>query len=193
MKKNLALKLCLVLLLLMAVGICLSSHSMAATSETVKVTGQYHYDYAKQVLDIVNQERAKISKPALKMTEGLFETANQRAAELAVAYDSGHLRPDGTQCFTAFPTGNSMMGENIAMGQTTPKQVMNDWMNSDGHMKNILGMSLDYTTIGIGCFERDGILHWVQCFGDAGTELTSYPANKTKTVTVPVKPGSVEY
>ncbi len=193
MKKNLALKICLVVLLLMVVGICLSSHSMAATSETVKVTGQYHYDYAKQVLDIVNQERAKIGKPALKMTEGLFEAANQRAAELAVTYDSGHLRPDGTQCFTAFPAGNSMMGENIAMGQTTPKQVMNSWMNSEGHMKNILGMSLDYTTIGIGCFEQDGILHWVQCFGDAGTELTSYPANKTKTVTVPVKSGSVEY
>lgn len=192
MKKNLALKICLVVLL-MVVGICLSSHSMAATSETVKVTGQYHYDYAKQVLDIVNQERAKIGKTALKMTEGLFETANQRAAELAVTYDSGHLRPDGTQCFTAFPTGNSMMGENIAMGQTTPTQVMNSWMNSEGHMKNILGMSLDYATIGIGCFERDGILHWVQCFGDAGTELTSYPANKTKTVTVPVKSGSVEY
>lgn len=193
MKKNLALKICLIVLLLIVVGIFLSSHSMAATNETVKVTGQYRYDYAKKVLDIVNQERAKVSKPALKMTDGLFSTANQRAAELAVAYDSGHLRPDGTTCFTAFPTGNSMMGENIAMGQTTPEQVMNDWMHSEGHKKNILGMSANYDTIGIGCFERDGILYWVQCFGDAGTQLTSYPANQTKTVTVPVKPGSVTY
>lgn len=192
MKKNLALKICLVVLL-MVVGIFLSSHSMAATNETVKVTGQYRYDYAKQVLDIVNQERAKEGKPALKMTDGLFATANQRAAELAVTYDSGHLRPDGTACFTAFPNGNTVMGENIAMGQTTPAQVMNDWMHSDGHMKNILGIAQNYTTIGIGCFERDGILHWVQCFGNAGTELASYPANKTNTVTVPVKPGSVEY
>ncbi len=193
MKKNLALKICLVALLLMVVGILSSSHSMAATSETVKVAGKYHYDYAKQVLDIVNQERAKNGKSALKMTKGLFETANQRAAELAVTYDSGHLRPDGTQCFTAFPSGNTTMGENIAMGQITPEQVMNDWMNSDGHRKNILGIAANYTTIGIGCFEQNGILHWVQCFGNAGTELTSYPANQTKTVTVPVKPGSVEY
>lgn len=193
MKKNLALKICLVVLFLMVVGIFLSSHSMAATNETVKVTGQYRYDYAKQVLDIVNQERAKVSKPVLKMTDGLFATANQRAAELAVTYDSGHLRPDGTECFTAFPKGNSIMGENIAMGQTTPEQVMNDWMHSEGHKKNILGISANYDTIGIGCFERDGILYWVQCFGDAGTQITSYPANQTKTVTVPVKPGSVTY
>jgi len=193
MKKNLALKISLSLLLLTIVGIFISSYSMAATSETAKITGKYNYDYARQVLDIVNQERAKVNKPALKMTKGLFDAANQRAAELAVTYDSGHRRPDESICFTAFPQEGTMMGENIAMGQTTPAMVMNDWMHSEGHMRNILGLDYDYTTIGIGCFEKDGILHWVQCFGNAGTELTSYPANATKTVTVPVKPGSVEY
>ena len=82
MKKSLLLKTCLVTLLLVAVSVLLSSQSMAAVGETVKITGEYHYDYAKQVLDIVNQERASQNKPALKMTKELFETANQRAAEL---------------------------------------------------------------------------------------------------------------
>lgn len=190
MKKNISLKICLAILL-MIIGILLSSHSMAVTNETVKVTGQYRYDYAKQVLDIVNQERAKVNKPALKMTKELFETANQRVAELVLTFT--HDRPDGTSCFTAFPNGHSMNGENIAMGQKTPTQVMDSWMHSDGHMKNILGMTADFSTIGIGCFEREGTLYWVQCFGNAGTEMTSYPTNATKTVTVPVKLGSIEY
>lgn len=193
MKKNFTLKICLTLLFLMFLGIIMSQNTMAVTNETAKITGKYNYQYAKQVLDIVNQERAKVGKPALKMTEGLFKAAQQRAAELAVTYDPNHLRPDGSSCFTAFPNDSTEYGENIAMGQTTPAMVMNDWMNSDGHMKNILGIIGNYTTIGIGCFEKDGILHWVQCFGNAGTELKNYPANETKTVTVPVKPGSVTY
>ena len=53
-------------------------------------------------------------------------------------------------------------GENIAMGQRTPKEVMNAWMNSKGHRENILNTSFD--TIGVGCYEENGTYHWVQLF-----------------------------
>ena len=39
-------------------------------------------------------------------------------------------------------------GENIAWGQSTPAQVVDSWMNSDGHCANIMRAS--YTKIGIG-------------------------------------------
>ena len=42
--------------------------------------------------------------------------------------------------------------KNIAMGQTTPAEVMNDWMHSKVTWKIFLGIAGDYTTIGIGCF-----------------------------------------
>ncbi len=53
-------------------------------------------------------------------------------------------------------------GENIAMGQTTPEQVMNGWMNSDGHRKNIL--SSNFTHIGVGYVESNGQTYWTQMF-----------------------------
>ena len=51
------------------------------------------------------------------------------------------------------------IGENIAMGQITPAEVVRDWMNSPGHRANILDPS--YVYIGVG-YCND---HWVQQFG----------------------------
>lgn len=50
-------------------------------------------------------------------------------------------------------------GENIARGQTTPAQVVRDWMNSPGHRANI--MSKNFKEIGIGIAGT----YWVQNFG----------------------------
>ncbi len=57
-------------------------------------------------------------------------------------------------------TGSWHTGQNIAMGQTTVEQVMNDWMNSPGHRANIL--SKNYREIGIGFYQNE----WVQDFGN---------------------------
>ena len=75
---------------------------------------------------LVNQERAKEGLPALKLDATLCQAAQKRAKEIKTKFD--HTRPDGTGCFTVFKEfGISYMaaGENIAAGQTTPKQVMN--------------------------------------------------------------------
>ena len=50
-------------------------------------------------------------------------------------------------------------GENIARGQKTPEEVMQDWMNSQGHKDNIL--SKNFKEIGVA-FDRNV---WVQNFG----------------------------
>ncbi len=39
-------------------------------------------------------------------------------------------------------------GENIAAGQSTPEEVVQGWMESPGHCRNI--MNPEYRTIGIG-------------------------------------------
>ena len=81
------------------------------------------------------------------------------AKELAVNYS--HLRPDGTLWYTIAP---GVAGENIAKGQTSATGVMNDWMNSEGHRKNILTKS--YTEIGVGCYYDNATdtYYWVQLF-----------------------------
>jgi uncharacterized protein YkwD len=77
-----------------------------------------------------------------------------------------HTRPDGSICFSVFDdvgVGYGAAGENIAMGQSSPQNVVNDWMNSEGHKANILNSN--YKNIGVGvAMDNNGSLYWVQMF-----------------------------
>ena len=53
-------------------------------------------------------------------------------------------------------------GENIAMGQENPQEVMNSWMNSNGHRKNILNPN--FTELGVGIAFDGSSLYWTQMF-----------------------------
>ena len=127
--------------------------------QDISITGTKNYNNAYSVLRLVNEERQKQGLNALVMNKSLLETAMMRAGEIAVCFS--HTRPDGSSCAEA---NSLLMAENIAGGQGSPESVMNAWMNSQGHKRNIL--LADAKTIGIGCFEIDGVLYWVQCFGN---------------------------
>jgi uncharacterized protein YkwD len=64
------------------------------------------------------------------------------------------------------------VGENIAMGYQTPRQVVRGWMNSPGHRENILS---DYLHLGVGILKGGSgkygpgdWFYWVQNFGVTG-------------------------
>lgn len=140
----------------------------------IGITGLEDYDKAYEVLELVNQERAKEGLSSLVMDKSLLEAAMQRAAELSFYFS--HTRPDGQTCFTAF-TGGSQ-AENIAWNQASASAVMNSWMNSEGHRNNIMGNR--YTSIGIGCFYYDNSCYWVQVFSDITPVKQEKPANQDK-------------
>ena len=123
-------------------------------------------DYAEAVVALVNEERAKAGLEALQTTAPLTACAALRASELEASYS--HTRPDGSRCFTAFDACGadySVAGENIAMQYRDPESVMEAWMNSEGHRKNIL--RADFGKIGVGVYEgADGTLYWCQNFTD---------------------------
>lgn len=55
------------------------------------------------------------------------------------------------------------VGENIAAGQQTPAEVMNAWMNSQGHRENIMNSS--FGQIGVGVVKGGSYgIYWVQMF-----------------------------
>ena len=57
-------------------------------------------------------------------------------------------------------------GENIAAGQTSPAQVVQAWMDSPGHCRNI--MNCGFKVLGVGYFHSDGSQmkhYWTQNFG----------------------------
>ena len=98
------------------------------------------------------------------MDTNLTAAANVRAQEINQLFS--HTRPDGTSFSTVlkeYGISYRGSGENIAWGQKSAEQVMNGWMNSDGHRANILNEN--FKNIGVGYYQNEnGRNHWVQLF-----------------------------
>ena len=154
-------------------------YAIATNVVKEQITGYESYSEAYKVLNLVNKERTSRGLPALVMDQDLMDAAMQRAAETVFLFD--HTRPSGYSCFTAT---FKAFGENIAYGSWPyygAEEIMNGWMHSEGHRANILG---DYETIGIGCFQYEGVALWVQLFGGEDYKPASRPADRTSTRTV---------
>lgn len=116
---------------------------------------------SNDVVEIVNNERARRGLNALTSNAQLTQAANIRAQEISQYFD--HTRPNGSPYYTVLSNiRNTASGENIAYGQSNAQSVMSDWMNSSGHRANIL--SETYTQIGIGYYVSNNTKYWVQLF-----------------------------
>lgn len=137
---------------------------------TKKVSGTCEYDMAYELLEAVNKERRKQGAQDLEMDQDLLIAAMMRAAECTVCVT--HERPNGTACFEAC---EKIYGENLAYGFETVSEVMEAWMKSSGHRKNML--NAEYASVGIGCFYVNGERYWSQCFGYAEADAVKEPSN----------------
>ncbi len=119
---------------------------------------------AEAVASLVNAARRDAGLSELELDADLCAAAQARAQEIAQSFS--HTRPDGSSCFTIleeFGISYRAAGENIAMGQRTPEEVMDGWMNSSGHRANILNGT--FNSIGVGYYvDGAGAAHWVQIF-----------------------------
>ncbi len=117
--------------------------------------------FADQVLQLVNKERANAGLQPLKMDSELSAVAMEKAKDMHDNHYFDHTSPTYGSPFDMMKQhGIQSMaaGENIAMGQQSPEEVMQQWMNSQGHRENILNGNFD--SIGIAYY--DG--YWVQEF-----------------------------
>lgn len=115
---------------------------------------------------------------SLKRDTALENTAKTRAKEAwTMYYEKGratHTRPNGSDCFTAYPAGLKYKGENLAWGQTTSNSVILDptwgWAETNakyagqGHRRNMLDSR--FTKVGIACYVKDGKTCWAMCLGN---------------------------
>ncbi|MBZ4664406.1 MAG: spore coat assembly protein SafA/uncharacterized protein YkwD family [Caloramator sp.] len=119
-----------------------------------------------EVVRLVNIERAKAGLPALKENWQLSRVARYKSQDMINKNYFSHYSPTYGSPFDmieSFGIKFSAAGENIAMGQRTPQEVMNAWMNSPGHRSNILSPS--YTEIGVGfAKDKSGRCYWTQMF-----------------------------
>jgi uncharacterized YkwD family protein len=115
------------------------------------------------VVDLTNVERAKNGLPALKVDVNLSKVAREKSSDMQRNNYFSHQSPTCGSPFDMmkkFGITYKSAGENIAMGQKTPTEVVQAWMNSEGHRANILNGS--YTHIGVGHVANGN--YWTQQF-----------------------------
>jgi uncharacterized protein YkwD len=104
---------------------------------------------------------------ALSAQPQLTEAAQGHAEDMARRDFFAHDNPDGTtatQRMRAAGYTGGRTGENIAQGYSTAREVVDAWIDSPGHCRNL--MSGNYTEIGIGYYRGGpGRHYWVQNFG----------------------------
>jgi uncharacterized protein YkwD len=151
-----------------------STAQLGCGGEVVPVINE---GYEQRVVELVNEARAGQGLPPLKRNPALDQAARYHAADLGEdnyfdhdTFDrvAGELVEvcDTWSRISNYYTGAS--GENIAAGYATPEDVVQGWMDSEGHRANMLS---DHSTeIGIGYFEGAGDYnqYWVQDFGAPG-------------------------
>ena len=117
-----------------------------------------------QVVALVNQERAKAGCSALTVNDKLTAAAQNHSQDMASHSNMSHTGSDGSdpgRRITRAGYNWSTYGENVAYGYNSPEQVMNGWMNSPGHKKNILNCA--FKEIGVGLAQPNS--YWTQAFG----------------------------
>jgi len=141
----------------------------AATASEECYTDAGDDELARQVLSLVNIERARVGAAPLTLDDELTQAAEDYACTMAGEDFFDHYHPDTGQG----PGDRAAeanydffaVGENLAGGQTTAAEAVKDWMNSPGHRENML--SADWQDTGIGLRRGAGELriYWVQLFG----------------------------
>lgn len=105
----------------------------------------------------INAMRMKNGLEPLQTAPLLQKMCQERADELTKSYS--HSRVNGDAWYTILTDygidTNCFAGENIAAGYDTPEGVVEGWMNSTGHRRNILNTNYEYFAVGVSYYEND--------------------------------------
>ena len=119
--------------------------------------------YERQVVDLVNVQRARSGLQPLTLDADLCRFARVKSQDMHDNRYFDHNSPTYGSPFDmmrSFGITYASAGENIAMGYSTPEAVVSAWMNSDGHRANIL--STKFALLGVGYVADGG--YWTQWF-----------------------------
>ncbi len=119
--------------------------------------------YEAEVVRLVNAIRRENGLGALTLNWELGRVARYKSQDMVDKRYFSHTSPtygSPFQMIQAFGLSYRVAGENIAYGYSTPQAVVNGWMNSEGHRKNILNAG--FTQIGVGYVGQGH--YWTQMF-----------------------------
>jgi uncharacterized protein YkwD len=145
----------------------LSACAQKATHATIEYSNVRDIDtkgMEKDILFYINQYRASIGLPALQMISAASEQATQHSIDMAnrttpFGHEGFDERMDNIAKKIGFIHATA---ENVAYGKLTAKEVVDLWLNSPGHKKNIEG---NYSLTGIGVAkDAHGLVFYTQIF-----------------------------
>ncbi len=100
-------------------------------------------DEERQVLDLINAERAEVGAPALVFDARLMDSARRHSDDMAEGNFLSHTGSDGSSASqraqdAGYPSG---IGETAGAGQSNAASIVLGWMNSSGHRAILLNPS----------------------------------------------------
>ncbi|MFF4923850.1 sigma-70 family RNA polymerase sigma factor [Kitasatospora sp. NPDC001261] len=121
----------------------------------------------RQLVDLVNAERARAGCAPLRIDPRLHGSAQKHADDMAIRGFFDHVNPDGVRTearITAAGYRWSQWGENLDRGPTTPAAVFARWMDGGIHQSNMLDCG--FKDIGVGfATNAAGTPYWTQDLG----------------------------
>jgi uncharacterized protein YkwD len=127
--------------------------------------------FAGQVIELLNQERARASCPALVANDILMHVAQAHSRDMADHDIFDHTGSDGRDPFQRMRDAGyayRLAAENVAAGVSTPAAVVALWMESPGHRANILNCALREAGVGYVADPGDRLKYehyWTAVFG----------------------------
>ncbi|KAK9768863.1 hypothetical protein K7432_000197 [Basidiobolus ranarum] len=117
----------------------------------------------QKMLTLVNQQRQQNGVKPLKLDNRLVQAAQKHTDYQARVGQMTHDEPGRPLSTRVTETGFKWrsIGENVAQGYTSIETVMEGWMNSAGHRRNILNSQ--FTSFGSGYVANRH--YWTQVFG----------------------------
>ncbi len=133
---------------------------------------------SRRVLELVNEARASARRCGWKrfraaspvvLSDVLHQAALAHARDMAAYSSLSHAGRDGSTAGERATRAGyrwRLIGENIAAGQSTPEQVVADWVQSPRHCANL--MSADFSDMGVAFAvepQSASGIYWTQLFG----------------------------
>ncbi|KAI8057778.1 CAP domain-containing protein [Syncephalis plumigaleata] len=131
------------------------------------------------MLCLVNKERVNRGLPPLGPNAALDRAAQRHSDDQAKFKFMEHDGTDGSNPGTRIEEAGykwEAYRENIAFGQKDEHEVMEEWMNSSGHRKNILYAKVIH--LGSAVAYNGDVPYYTQNFGHDGSKGGLYPPSK---------------
>ena len=135
-------------------------------------------DQQARLFTLTNEVRIANGITPLSQEQRLYASSQHKATDMANASYFAHTGPDGKSLANWLAEAQypyHTAGENLAIGFSDPRALVNAWVNSPTHLANLIDPEYEETGIGLAAGMYDGVpvVYVAQHFGTEknGTEI----------------------